>query len=247
MNITIPPPATETLHTNRREFLKTSGKAMVGAAVASAIARPGYAAEDNTLRIALVGCGGRGTGAAANALATKSGPIKLVAMADLFEDRLSRSYDALASAASRSQGSADSWVMGFEAAQVDVPPDRRFLGFDAYQKAMDCLRPGDIVILTTPVAFRWVHFAYAIAKGLNVFMEKPISVDGPTTRRMIQLGEEAVTEEPQGGRRIDVPPLPGPSGALRPDQERPDRRHHHPAQLSAGWPGWVPRAGSRVT
>jgi predicted dehydrogenase len=177
--------------TTRRDFLKTSGRAIAGAALAAGVARPGYTAENNTIQVALIGCGGRGTGAAANALATRSGPIKLVAMADVFRERLDRSYDALKSAATRTQGSADAWVMGFEASQVDVAPERQFLGFDAYRKAMDCLRPGDVVILTTPVAFRWVHFAYAIAKGLNVFMEKPISVDGPTTRRMIDLGEEA--------------------------------------------------------
>ena len=175
-------------HTTRREFLRKSGKAVAGAALVSAVARPGHTAEDNTIRLALVGCGGRGTGAAANAMATRSGPIKLVAMADVFQDRMSRSYEALKSAATRVEGSADAWVMGFEPAQVDVPPERRFLGFDAYQKAMDCLKPGDVVILTTPVAFRWVHFTYAIAKGLNVFMEKPISVDGPTTRKMIATG-----------------------------------------------------------
>ena len=175
----------------RREFLRASSKAATGATLATAVARPGYAAGSDALQVALVGCGGRGTGAAANALATRSGAIKLVAMADLFADRLNWSHEALQSAATRQQGSADSWVMGFEAAQVDVPPETRFLGFDAYQKAMDRLKPGDIVILTTPVAFRWVHFTYAIARGLNVFMEKPISVDGPTTRRMIQLGEEA--------------------------------------------------------
>ena len=73
-----------------------------------------------------------------------------------------------------------------------MPEDRRFIGFDAYQKAMDCLRPGDVVILATPPAFRWPHFDYAIRKGLNVFMEKPISVDGPTTRKMLALGEESV-------------------------------------------------------
>lgn len=176
--------------TTRREFLKTSGKAAAGTALITALARPGYTAEANTIQVALVGCGGRGTGAAANALAVKS-PLKLVAMADLFEDRLQRSYEALKSAATRTQGSADAWIMGFSAAQVEVTPERQFLGFDAYQKAMDCLKPGDVVILTTPVAFRWVHFAYAIAKGLNVFMEKPISVDGPTTRKMLQLGEAA--------------------------------------------------------
>jgi predicted dehydrogenase len=178
--------------TTRREFLAASARAATGAALLSALARPGYAAEDNTIRVALVGCGGRGTGAAANALATKSGPIKLVAMADLFQERLSRSYEALKSAATRVQGSADQWIMGFESSQVDVSLDRRFLGFAAYQKAMDCLKPGDVVILTTPVAFRWVHFTYAIARGLNVFMEKPISVDGPTTRKMLQLGEDSV-------------------------------------------------------
>ena len=182
---------TGTNSTTRREFLKTSGKAVAGAALTAAIARPGYAAEANTIQVALVGCGGRGTGAAANALATSSGPIKLVAMADVFAERLNRSYDALASAATKTAGSADSWLMGFKASQVGVSPERRFLGFDAYQKAMDCLKPGDVVILTTPVAFRWVHFTYAIAKGLNVFMEKPVSVDGPTTRKMLQLAEDA--------------------------------------------------------
>jgi predicted dehydrogenase len=178
-------------HTTRRGFLKTSSQAAVGAALTAALARPGYTAEDNTIRVALVGCGGRGTGAAANALATRSGPIKLVAMADVFAERLSRSHEALGSAATRVQGSADTWISGFEATQVEVPPERRFLGFDAYQKAMDCLKPGDVVILTTPVAFRWVHFTHAISRGLNVFMEKPISVDGPTSRRMLQLAEAA--------------------------------------------------------
>ena len=67
------------------------------------------------------------------------------------------------------------------------PQDRKFIGFDGYKKAMDCLKPGDVVILTTPPAFRWVHFTYAIQKGLNVFMEKPVTVDGPSTRRMLTL------------------------------------------------------------
>jgi len=65
------------------------------------------------------------------------------------------------------------------------------LGFDAYKKAMDCLKPGDIAIFTTPLAFRWVHFTYAIEKNLNVFMEKPLTADGPTSRRMLKLAEEA--------------------------------------------------------
>ena len=179
--------------TSRREFLTNTGRVAATSTLLAAVSPRLYAGGDNTIRVALVGCGGRGAGAAANALATKSGPIKLVAMADVFEDRLQRSYDGLIEAASvpRTKGSADTWVMGYQAAQIEVPPERRFLGFDAYQKAMDCLRPGDVVILTTPVAFRWVHFRHAIQKGINVFMEKPITVDGPTTRRMIRLAEES--------------------------------------------------------
>lgn len=164
-------------HTTRREFLKTSTKAVAGAALVSALARPGYAAENNTIQVALVGCGGRGTGAAGDALDTRTiGPIKLVAMADVFENRLKSSYAEISKNYPQ---------------QVDVPEDRRFVGFDAYKKAMDCLKPGDVVIFATPPGFRWVHFTYAIEKGLNVFMEKPVTVDGPTTRRMLKLGEEA--------------------------------------------------------
>ena len=72
-----------------------------------------------------------------------------------------------------------------------MPPDRQFIGFDAYKKAMDCLKPGDIAIFATPPAFRWVHFTYAIQKGLNVFMEKPVTVDGPTSKRMFSLAQDA--------------------------------------------------------
>jgi len=151
-----------------------------------------HAGENHTIQIALVGCGGRGTGAAANALATKSGPIKLVAMADVFEHRLKSSYETLTSiGGDAGNGSPDRAVAGYDPAQVDVPPDRRFLGFDAYKKAMDCLRPGDVVLLTTPCAFRWVHFGHAIDKGINVFMEKPTTVDGPSTRKMLALAERS--------------------------------------------------------
>jgi predicted dehydrogenase len=181
--------------TTRRAFLGASAKVVAGAALLPAVARPGYAAESNTIQLALIGCGGRGTGAVANALATRSGPIRLVAMADLFAERLERSYETLKNtAAHRTEGTADAWVSGFEPSQVDVLPERRFVGFDAYREAMDCLRPGDVAILTAPVAFRWVHFAYAVERGLNVFMEKPISVDGPTTRRMLALGERATAK-----------------------------------------------------
>jgi len=161
---------------SRREFLKDAGRIAAASALVSAAAPRVHAAEDNTMRVALVGCGGRGTGAAANALSTKSGPIQLVAMADVFEHRLDNSLKSL------NQRFTD---------RVDVPQDRQFIGFDAYRHAIDCLRPGDVVIFATPPAFRWVHFTYAIEKGVNVFMEKPVTVDGPTTHRMLKLAEES--------------------------------------------------------
>src|SRR5213083_1860826 len=116
--------------TSRREFIKNTGKIAAVSALAGVAIPSVHAAENNTIQVALVGCGGRGTGAAANALATKSGSIKLVAMADVFEDKLERAVSALKRAPSE---------------QVDVPEDRRFIGFDGYQKAMDCLKPGDVV------------------------------------------------------------------------------------------------------
>ncbi len=162
--------------TSRRGFLGTTGLAAAGSALAGVAIPAVHAAEDNTIRVALIGCGGRGTGAAGDALSTRQGPIKLTAMADVFEDRLSSSYETL--------------VKEYKD-KVDVSCEHKFIGFDAYKNAMDSLKPGDVVILATPPAFRWVHFTYAIQKGLHTFMEKPVTVDGPTTRRMIALGEEA--------------------------------------------------------
>ena len=98
-----------------------------------------------------------------------------------------------------------------------MPPDRRFVGFDAYRKAMDCLRPNDVVILATPPAFRWVHFAYAIEKSLNVFMEKPVTVDGPTTRRMIELAAEADKKNLKVGVGLMVRHCPRTPGVVRAD------------------------------
>ncbi len=161
---------------SRRDLLKTSGKIAVASAFVGMAVPQVYAGEGNNIQLAAVGCGGRGTGAMENALSVKNGPIKLVAMADVFDDHLNSSYHSI--------------KRGFEK-QVDVPEDRRFIGFDGYKKAMDCLKPGDVVILATPPAFRWVHFTYAIEKGLNVFMEKPVTVDGPGTRKMLKLGEDS--------------------------------------------------------
>src|ERR1035438_6477196 len=159
----------------RREFLKTSGAALAGAALASAIARPGYAAENNTIKIALVGCGGRGSGAAAQALSTQ-GPTKLWAMADVFDHRLQSSLANLKPAHEK---------------QLEVPPERQFIGLDGFKKAIDSLDKGDLVLLTTPPAFRPIHLEYAVQKGVNVFMEKSFAVDAPGIRRVLRAGEEA--------------------------------------------------------
>jgi predicted dehydrogenase len=161
----------------RREFLKNTGRVAAASALVGMAIPHVYAAEDNTIRVALIGCGGRGGGAAANALAVKNGPIKLVAMADVFPKNLAKDLN---------------WLKKEHAAKIDVPPERQFIGFDGYRKAIDCLKPGDVAIFATPPAFRWVHFGYAIEKGLNVFMEKPVTVDGPTTRKMLALADESV-------------------------------------------------------
>lgn len=161
---------------NRRQFLSKASQLTAASALATLPIPAVHSATNHTIQIALVGCGGRGTGAVADAFSVPDVPIKLVAMADVFEDRLRSSYATLLRTAKD---------------RVDVPPERRFVGFDGYKHAMDCLRPGDIVILTTPPAFRWVHFSYAIEKGLHVFMEKPIAVDAPTCRRMIELAKQA--------------------------------------------------------
>ncbi len=163
--------------TSRREFLKNTGRIAAVSALAAGIVPKVYAAGNDTIKVALIGCGGRGTGAASNALSVKNGPIKLVALADVFPRRVDNSYRNLARG---------------HAKKVNVPKDRQFVGFEGYKKAMDCLGKGDVAIFATPPAFRWVHFKYAVDKGLNVFMEKPVTVDGPTTRRMLKLAEQSV-------------------------------------------------------
>jgi len=166
-------------NTTRREFIKTTGRIAAVSALAGVALPSVHAAGSDLIQIALIGCGGRGTGAANNALNSKGGPTKLVAMADVFENRLNSSYQD---------------IKNQHGEKVAVSEDRKFLGFDAYKKAMDCLKPGDVAIFATPPAFRWVNFGYAIQKGLNVFMEKPVTVDGPTSKRMLKLAEDSVAK-----------------------------------------------------
>jgi len=169
--------ADQPVGTTRRTFLgRAAGlTALAGVAEFPAIARGAFAAGSDQLRFALLGCGGRGTGAVVDALSC-DGPGKLVAMADIFPDRIQRSLEAL-SEVEEIQGN------------IDVPPDRQFTGFDAYKRVMelDC----DIVFLTTPPAFRPLHYALAVAAGRHVFMEKPCCVDAPGYRRLVEANRVA--------------------------------------------------------
>jgi predicted dehydrogenase len=178
----------------RREFLKNTARIAAASALAGVAIPHVHAAEDNTIRLALIGCGGRGSGAVANAMSagglvmdnrfrdeaeenTKSGgPVKLFAMADVLPERLEQTHNALHKA------------LGDD---VDVTPERRFLGLDAYKKAIDCLRPGDVAMLTTHAGFRATHFQYAVEKGVNVFMEKDFAPDPGGVQQILRTAEEA--------------------------------------------------------
>ena len=163
--------------TTRRQFLHQGSSIAAGAAVLGLSIPAVHAAEDNTIRLALIGCGGRGTGAVGNALATKDqGPIKLYAAADLDPVRMDSAIKTL--------------TRKFEG-QVDVSDDRKFVGFDAYKQAIDILRPGDVALCTTRAYIRPLHVEYAVSKGINVFMEKPFSSDPMGLQRMLRAGEEA--------------------------------------------------------
>ena len=162
--------------TSRREFLEWGGKLAAGTTLAGVAIPHVHAAEDSAIRLALIGCGGRGCGATVNAFEAPGAPVKLVAMADVVERRLAGAHANLSK---------------LHPDKVDVPPDRRFIGFDAYKKAIDCLRPGDIALLTTRAAFRPTHFEYAVSKGVNVFMEKSFATDPVGVRRLLKAADEA--------------------------------------------------------
>ncbi len=171
---------------NRRAFLGRTAAAASGLLIGNSAhaqghfiapqesdAATGLAAGDVELRVALVGCGGRGSGAAYQALST-AGKVRLVAMADAFSDRLEGTYN---------------WLKEEYPEKVDVSEERRFTGFDAYRKAIDL--DVDVVVLATPPGFRPIHFEYAIDKGRHVFMEKPVAVDGPGIRRVLAAAAKA--------------------------------------------------------
>jgi predicted dehydrogenase len=159
---------------SRRTFLQVSSAALLAR---PALADLAGARTDDLLRVALVGCGGRGTGAAIQALAT-AGPVHLVALADAFRDRLD---------------SALAEIVKHAPERVDVPESRRFVGFDAYRDAIDL--DVDVVILATPPGFRPEHFRHAVARGRHVFMEKPVAVDAPGVRAVLAAAAEAKKKE----------------------------------------------------
>jgi predicted dehydrogenase len=155
---------------SRRQFLGTSA----AAAAALAAVPNAHAAGGDTLRVGLVGCGGRGTGAAGQALNADKN-VKLVAMGDAFENRIRQSLSDL---------QKDKEI----AAKIDVPPDRQFVGFDAYKHVIDA---SDVVLLCTPPHFRPIHLAAAVEAGKHVFAEKPVAVDAPGVRSVLETCERA--------------------------------------------------------
>ncbi|HWP99014.1 MAG TPA: Gfo/Idh/MocA family oxidoreductase [Vicinamibacterales bacterium] len=162
-----------TKETTRREFLRTAATAAAAGVLAQVDLPGAYAAGSDEIRVGLVGCGGRGTGAAGDALEAAPG-VRLVAMGDLFADRLEQSYQRL----SQKYG-----------ALVDVPPERRFTGFDAYRHVI--ASDVNYVILATPPGFRPAHLEAAVAAGRHIFTEKPVAVDATGVRTCLRLHEEA--------------------------------------------------------
>jgi myo-inositol 2-dehydrogenase / D-chiro-inositol 1-dehydrogenase len=158
---------------SRRSFLQSTSLATTGALLGSLSAeRAAHAQGSDTVKVALVGCGGRGSGAANQALSTE-GSVKLVAVADAFKERLDNSLRELKAKHDK---------------KVEVTDDQKFVGFDAYKKAIAL---ADVVILATPPGFRPIHFEEAVRQGKHVFMEKPVAVDGPGVKRVLAAAEEA--------------------------------------------------------
>ena len=162
--------------TTRRSFLMQSAATMSAAAATAHLGAVSnaHAAGGDTIRVGLIGCGGRGTGAAEQALQADKG-TRLVAMADAFPDRLEASLQALKSS-------------GLDDNKIDVPSDRKHVGFDAYQAVID---QSDVVLLCTPPHFRPIHTAYAVEKGVHCFVEKPVATDAPGVRAFLKACDDA--------------------------------------------------------
>jgi predicted dehydrogenase len=170
----------KTSSTSRRDFVKQSAL-LTGSLFAMPLAsNAGFfnSSVDDTIKISLIGCGGRGTGAAMQALLTKQN-VKLVAMADVFRDRLDECYKSL---------TAENSDEGNVKARIGVTEETKFIGFDAYKKAIAL---ADVVILTTPPGFRPFHFEEAINQGKHVFMEKPVATDPVGIKKVLETAAVA--------------------------------------------------------
>lgn len=163
----------------RRQFIKSSSAAVAaGVAVPSfAIQQNTFAANDDTIRVGLIGCGGRGTGAASQAMKADSN-VMLTAMGDMYQDRLDVSHNALKKAAED---------------KIQVTPDNKFIGFDAYKKVLES--GVDLVILATPPGFRPMHLRAAVDAGKHIFCEKPMATDAPGLRSVIASANDAKTKK----------------------------------------------------
>src|SRR3954468_4383720 len=173
---------------SRRQFMKgasalVAGGAMLG--VNQQIARSAHISGSDEIKVALIGCGGRGTGAASQALATK-GKVTLWAAADAFASNLQAGLNSIKQQVKRGQRDDNPL---FKDATVDVAPERQFVGLDAYKQAIDS--GADLIILATPPGFRPIHFEAVVKANKHIFCEKPIAVDGPGVRRFMAANDEA--------------------------------------------------------
>ncbi|HMQ49053.1 MAG TPA: Gfo/Idh/MocA family oxidoreductase [Saprospiraceae bacterium] len=164
---------------DRRTFVKNSGLAVGGLVLApSLLAAKAHIDGSDAIKVGLIGCGGRGTGAAVQAMSTSQN-VQLVAMADAFRDNVDNSYQQI-------KGELEN--NGIALDKLQVPEEHKFAGFDAYKKVIPLC---DVVILATPPGFRPEHFEAAVKAGKHVFMEKPVAVDGPGVRRVLAAAQVA--------------------------------------------------------
>ncbi len=163
---------------DRRSFLLKTTALAGGLAMSSQLAAKVHSDSADVIRIGLIGCGGRGTGAATQALSTSQN-LKLVAMADAFRDRLDQAYDGIKKQLAENE---------LDASRLDVPEEHKFVGFDAYKEVLPLV---DVILIATPPGFRPIHFEAAVAADKQIFMEKPVAVDAPGVRRVLAAAEEA--------------------------------------------------------
>ena len=171
---------------SRRDFVKQTGIISGGVLAAPLITNANfYSGASDEIKVALIGCGGRGTGAAVQALLSKQN-VKLVAMADAFRDRLDDAYKSITG------DLTEAGIAGDIKKLIDVPEERKFVGFDGYKNAIAL---ADVVILTTPPGFRPLHFEEAVKQGKHIFMEKPVATDPEGVKRVLIAAAEAKTKK----------------------------------------------------